>query len=653
MLRRLERRLGAVARRKWLAILAVGLAPLLVRALLLPWFPAPNPRVQDEFSHLLVADTFAHGRLVNPVHPMWVHFESMHILVRPVYASVFPVAQGLVMAIGQVLTRHPWSGVWLSAGFMCAALCWMLQGWVSPGWALLGGILAVARFGVFSYWMNSYYGGAVAAAGGALVLGALPRVWRRRDWRDAAAMGAGLAILANSRPYEGALFALPVMAALLWGMWGRALWGGSAPGSTGRVLTRRRGGAEEDREKGRDPRIHRVADPAENTEGRSPSFARMHKPEAYATVSFLTPLVLVLGATALLMGVYFARLSGSPLRLPYSFYRSTFTMAPHFIWQSPRPEPVYHQRVLRDFHTHWEMAAWDAARANRAPYGIFDKAKTYWRFYLGPVLSVPFLTLPWLCRRLRTRLLLIAGILFSLGLAVEVWHAPHYAAPALGLCLLLVVQALRQLRQTAGAFAVRAIVLAAVLTPVVGGSAWDSDGRQRARVLRELAAKGGQHLVLVRYRMSHDCGDEWVYNAADIDRAPVVWAREMDPTSNRKLVDYFRNRKVWLVQPDARPPLLSPYDPASPPDPPFRFFKMGTDAVDALRSPEDIRRRMLQKVTAEYPPPYRFGCDQWAYFFTELTGVESPDLAQGCFPPGQRGRLVATDEWFAWLEKQR
>ena len=640
ILRRLERQLGAIARRKRLIILAVGLAPLLLRALLLPWLPPPAPRVQDEFSHLLVADTFAHGRLVNPVHPMWVHFESMHILVRLVYASVFPVAPGLVMAVGQVLTGQPWTGVWLSVGFMCAALCWMLQGWVSPGWALLGGVLAVARFGVFSYWMNSYYGGAVAAAGGALVLGALPRILRRRNWRDAAAMGAGLAILANSRPYEGALFALPVIAALIWLIHIRA----RGPLPTQRVP--RRGSVWNA------SCARTLTEPRPLGSGR-PGPASQVRLSAPRGLAILAPLLLVVGATALLMGGYFVRVTGSPFRLPYEYYRATFTVAPHFIWQSPRPEPVYHQRVLREFHTRWEMACWADARANRSPYGILDKAKSYWRFYLGPFLSIPLLTIPWLWRRLRTRLLLLAAILFSLGLAVEVWHAPHYAAPAMGLCLLLVIQALRQLRQTAGAFAVRAVVLAGILAPVIGGSAANSDGSERARVLRELAAKGGRHLVLVRYRLTHDPGDEWVYNSADIDHSPVVWAREMDPTSNRALLRYFQDRQVWLVQPDIKLAMLSPYDPSLPPDPPFRFFKMGGDAVEALRSPEDIRRKMLQKVAAEYTPPYQFGCDQWAYFFTELTGVESPDLSQGCFPPGQRGRIIGFEEWFAWLEKQR
>ena len=113
----------------------MAFVPLVLRALL----PIPNPRVQDEFSHLLVADSFAQGRLVNPLHPMWIHFESMHILVRPVYASPFPAAQAL--------TGCPWIGVWLSVGFMCGALCWMLQGWVPPRWALLGGLRAHWRDG--------------------------------------------------------------------------------------------------------------------------------------------------------------------------------------------------------------------------------------------------------------------------------------------------------------------------------------------------------------------------------------------------------------------------------------------------------------------------------------------------------------------------
>src|SRR5437667_418103 len=212
-----EKGFRRLARRRRLALLAVGMTALAARAALLRVLPIPAPLAHDEFSHLLAADTFAHGRLANAPHPMWIHFETFHVLQQPTYASMYPPAQGLILALGQVAAGHPFWGVWLSVGLLCAAICWMLQGWLSSGWALLGGVLAITRIAAFSYWGNSYWGGAMAATGGALVLGALPRIKRHQRISDALLMGLGLAILANSRPYDGLIFSLPVgIAFIVW-----------------------------------------------------------------------------------------------------------------------------------------------------------------------------------------------------------------------------------------------------------------------------------------------------------------------------------------------------------------------------------------------------------------------------------------------------
>src|SRR5260370_31542423 len=262
--RRAEESFLRFAQRKGLAIIVLFFSVIALRLAALPVLPVPVPGIHDEFSYLLMADTFAHVRLANPPHPISVSFETFHVNWLPQYASMYPPAQGFALALGQLL-GHPWIGVLLSDAAMCAAILWMLQGWFPARWAFLGGVLAALKFGVATYWMNSYWGGATAAIGGALVLGALPRIAKHSKIPDSILLALGVAILANSRPYEGFLCCVPAAAWFFWWLIGQ-------------------------------------------TKSLPPLRARLQ--------TVLAPLALVLVLTTAFMGYYNCRLPGSPLLIP-------------------------------------------------------------------------------------------------------------------------------------------------------------------------------------------------------------------------------------------------------------------------------------------------------------------------------------------------
>jgi hypothetical protein len=134
------------------AVLLAACIPLIAQLALLIRVPIPYPSIHDEFSYLLAADTFVHGRLTNSPHPLWKFFESFHILQQPTYMSKFPPMQGLVLALGQLIFGHPYWGVCLSAALMCACVCWVLQAWMSWRWALAGNLWLGAKFVAASMW---------------------------------------------------------------------------------------------------------------------------------------------------------------------------------------------------------------------------------------------------------------------------------------------------------------------------------------------------------------------------------------------------------------------------------------------------------------------------------------------------------------------
>lgn len=497
--------------------------PIVLRLALLPHCPIPIPAGADDFSYILLGDTLRHLRLANPPHALHQFFEAVFVLQQPTYASIYPLGQGMVLAAGRVIFESFWAGVLVSTGAFCALCYWMLRGWLTPVWAFAGGLLAVIQFTVLNEWLNSYWGGAVSACAGCLVFGSLPRLQQSVRTRYGLLLGLGLALQILTRPFE-AIFLIVSVAVFV--------------GATFRT--------------------------------KLASFAR---PAVAAAVLVFA----ALGATLLQNKAVTQRWA----MLPYMESRYQYGVPTTFTFQ---PNPTPHRPLTPEQQLDYRAQAAIHGTAPETLEGYFKRFAyrfRYLRFFILPPLY--FALLAFLPSLRHWRFLWATGTiaLFAVGTNFYPYFFPHYVAAVTCLFVLVSIRGLENLiglGNTAGQhvlllcgvsflfwFGVYACGNSAIL-PVTSYQGWNyinyGDPEGRIAIQAQLDQARGKQLVFVRYSPFHRFR-EWIHNAADIDAAHVVWANDLGPEENQRLLHYYRDRKCWLLEPDAHPPKLEPYETGS------------------------------------------------------------------------------------------
>jgi hypothetical protein len=504
---------------RW-CMLALAILPVALRLFLLGHHPVPTPDIYDEFGHLFVADTLRHFRLANPAHAMSQFFETFFILQQPTYSSIYPIGQGVMLAVGRAFSGYPWAGVLFSTTAFAALCYWMLRGWTTPAWALAGGVLAVIEFGPLNQWMNGYWGGTLAAAGGCMVFGALPRLSDRVTTRDALLLGGGLSINLLTRPYESiflligvALFFIPVLK--------RVLQAG--------------------------PMVVLVVVPA-------------------------------IGITILQN----KSVTGHSATLPYQLSQYQYGVPASLTFQ---PDPVPHHELTPQQQLEYksQLAFRESGKETIQSYllRLEYRVRFYRFFFLAPL----FLAIPAFCfaafRDFRYAWVLLTLLVFALGINFFPAFQLHYLGSVTCLFVLVSVVGLREIGRWSPEAARLVLFLCAIhfvfwyglhfwedeefARSMIRYETWDSINHQnperRILVNQQLAEIPGQVLVFVRYSPQHIFQDEWVYNEASIDSARIIWARDLGAQENEKLRALYPGREVLLLEPDFKPPRLSPYEP--------------------------------------------------------------------------------------------
>jgi len=502
------------------SLIAIGAWSAVIAALV-SIYVQPAPRVHDEFSYMLAADTILHGRLANPTPAVWEALQSFHTVIQPNYASKYPVGAGLLVAVGMLLGM-PLASSWLAVALMTVSAMWMIAGVLPKRWAILGGLLISLSPFIQLAWSQSLLHGFLPASGSAILMGGILRLRRRVVFSSALASGCGVGLLAISRPFEG-LCCTVICATVLWFAWSRhKLW---------------------DRSK------------------------MALKVGALAAAPVLMALTLI--------AAHNQAVTGHWRQMPYQLHESQYGVAPLFVFEAPKLENAAKRadlpQVFHDYHA-IDSLNWYRERVGLHGWlrGVNDALRELFKLTFPLVGVFAISGLGWTSYRL-PRSLALAVALQVAASACVCWVYSHYLAPILPWILLLSLLSLRislkkhsKLQTQVVRLAIFAVLLIQVASLVVfSGIAKTNEAelwsRRRQEIVEQLSAEGGKHLMLVRYTAEHNVLQEWVYNLADPSESKIVWARFEDGRWLNSLLKEYPDRSVWVIDADDSQPILEKF----------------------------------------------------------------------------------------------
>ena len=139
------------------------------------------------------------------------------------------------------------------------------------------------------------------------------------------------------------------------------------------------------------------------------------------------------------LAIYFEHVTGSPFVTAYQISQKTYGWPMALAWT--HPPKIEHRHVELQRYYEYEISEHEKVDgpADFLEFLTF-RLQEYWRFFLGPLLTIPLLMLGRIWKR---RPMLLIAALGAIAAVLLEGASPHYLAPATAALIAIVVEGCR------------------------------------------------------------------------------------------------------------------------------------------------------------------------------------------------------------------